>query len=120
MPWESNREWAAAKDTMATHFELNADLDRAYARRNVDGLAPAITACNTSIDLAPAAMKAFRDEHRFWAEWGKEHGIKSVRKVGGERRFRPVSHPGFKQLAIVREREKDYREAIRLCQQAKR
>lgn len=119
MPWESNKEWAAAQDIMHRHFELNSALNLAYSRRNVDGIEPAISACNKSIDLAPKAMQAFRDEHRFWAEWRKSDSLTSTSNIP-RGPFRPVSHPGYKQLAIIREREKDYREAIRICQQARK
>jgi hypothetical protein len=70
-----------------------------YRRRNDDpeALTLAIDACEKQILLGPEAAKAFLSED-------PEDSL--------------PDHHGFRQLAIVRERETDYAEAIRLCREA--
>lgn len=59
----------------------------------------AIQACKLQIELAPQAANAFRKEY-----------IKQ-----------PLPRPvGYEQLAIIREKEKNYLEAIKLSKQAKK
>jgi hypothetical protein len=58
----------------------------------------AIAACEMQISIAPQAAAAFR----------KEPGFKTI-----------PAHTGYEQLAIIRDKEGEYVEAISLCQQAK-
>ena len=81
------------------HFGHQQMAQAYYRHRNDDpeALALAIDACEKQILLGPEAAKAFLSED--------------------PEDFLPVHH-GFQQLAIIREREKDYAEAIRLCREA--
>ena len=81
------------------HFGHQEMAQAYYRHRNDDpeALALAIDACEKQILLGPEAAKAFLSED--------------------PEDFLPAHH-GFQQLAIIREREKDYAEAIRLCREA--
>ena len=70
-----------------------------HRHRNDDpeALDLAIDACEKQIRLGPEAAKVFLAEDT--------------------EDYLPAHH-GFQQLAIIREREKDYAEAIRLCKEA--
>lgn len=57
----------------------------------------AVSSCEKQIAIAPQALIAFKRED-----------------------FPPVSHRGFQQLAIIREKRGDYSEALRLCRQAQK
>ena len=64
---------------------------------NPNALKKAITVCQNQIALAPLAAKAFRKEWR------------------GE----PLpAHSGYKQLAIILEKQKQFHEALTLCKEA--
>ena len=65
--------------------------------RGSDTLQLAIQACEEQINLGPKAGSAFRQEYP---------------------ESRLPMHTGFEQLTIIREKEKDYAEAIRLSQEA--
>lgn len=83
------------------HFTLSLTIQVYYVDRDNDpaALPTAVRACERQIDLAPTAAKAFR------AAYPKS----------------PLpSHVGYTQLAIVREKQGDYAEAIRLSRQAER
>ena len=81
------------------HFGQQQMAQAYYRHQNDDpeALALAIDACEKQILLGPGAAKAFLSED--------------------PEDFLPAHH-GFQQLAIVREREKDYTQAIRLCREA--
>jgi len=81
------------------HFTYQQMAQAYYRHRNDDpeALDLAIDACEKQIRLGPEAAKVFLAEDT--------------------EDYLPAHH-GFQQLAIIREREKDYAEAIRLCREA--
>jgi len=81
------------------HFTYQGMAQAYYRHRNDDpeALDLAIDACEKQIHLGPEAAKVFLAEDT--------------------EDYLPAHH-GFQQLAIIREREKDYAEAIRLCREA--
>ena len=83
------------------HFTLHNMINVYYRNRanDVESLELAIGACEKQIALAPNAAEDFKRL---------------------ERMDRLPVHTGFKQLVIIREREKSYDEAIRLCMEALR
>ncbi len=90
---------AVAGEPLDRHFTLQQLIEVNYADRNNDPTAfdTAIRACERQIDLAPKAAKAFRSAYP----------------------NSPLpSHVGYTQLAIVREKQGNYAEAIRLSRQA--
>ncbi len=81
------------------HFAYQVTIEERYRERDRDpaALAEAIAACETQIALAPKAAEAF---------------LKAYPNS-------PLpSHRGFQQLAVIREKEGDYTEAIRLSEAA--
>ncbi len=78
------------------HFTYYAMIQVFYRDRNRDpeALDLAIAACETQIAFAPEVRRAW------FAEYPKDRHL-------------PM-HPGYRQLAIVREKQKDYAEAIRV------
>ena len=86
-------------NTLDRHFIYHSIIGVYYRDRNRDleALGLAIEACQKQIALAPAAAQAFEEEYPSQSLPG---------------------HRGFEQLAIVRERERDYTEAIRLSEEA--
>lgn len=84
--------------TLFRHFRLMEAIQSNYrCRADPRFLATAIEACENQIRMAPQAAEAFRLEYR------------------GQRL---PSHVGYKQLAIIREKEGNLKEALRICQQA--
>ncbi len=81
------------------HFLYGAKLEVCYKERDLrpNGLELAIQACEQQIENAPSAAKAFKDQH------------------GSDL----PAHKGYTQLAIVLEKQKNYSEAIGLCEEAK-
>lgn len=82
------------------HFTCQQKIEAFYRSRDIDpsALNLAVEACEHQIALASQAAKAFKREYK----------------------GQPLpAHQGYEQLAIVREKEKNYGEVIRLCQQAK-
>lgn len=89
----------ANASVMCKHFYLMSLIRFHYRLRNVDDhLRESVQACQRQIDLAPKARKAFQ----------KEFGD------------RLPSHLGFKQLAIIRMKEKNFEGAKELVQSASR
>lgn len=89
-----------ADDPLDLHFTYQQMIEVFYRSRELDpsALDLAVQACIKQIALAPQAAKAFKKEYK----------------------GQPLpEHRGYEQLAIVREKEKNYTEVIRLCQQAK-
>ena len=89
----------AEGDVLDQHFTYQAMIDTFYRDRDTDAeaLETAITACESQIALAPKAALAFR----------------------GEYSDSPLpAHRGFQQLAIIREKQRNYAEAIRVCRRA--
>jgi tetratricopeptide (TPR) repeat protein len=88
-------------DVLDLHFMYLGMIQSAYKARESDpaALDAAIDACEKQIANAPRAAKAFKREYP----------------------TAPLpAHTGYTQLAIIREKQKDYREAIRLASQAKK
>lgn len=112
-PWETNRTWQEARRTTWKHLETQAAMQEAYARREVDGLEPAVALCHRVIAMAPVAIEAFRVDDRLLHETSWDGKKKEPVPP-----FRAPTNLGFKQLAIIREKEKNYPEAIALCQEA--
>ena len=82
------------------HFTYYDMIQVYYRDRNRDpaALDLAITACETQIALAPEVGAAWSEEY--------------------PRDEQLPMHPGYRQLAIIREKQKDFAEAIRLSQEA--
>ncbi len=71
-------------------------------RDNIPGaLEEAIQACEKQIAIAPQAARAFREEYR------------------NSQQPNIPEHTGYKQLAIIRDKQSDYEAAIQLCEEAK-
>jgi tetratricopeptide (TPR) repeat protein len=90
-----------ADDVLDLHFLYMHGLNRNYIERDrvEDALDKAIEYCEKQIALAPRAVEAFKVEF-------------SQNEVPG--------HTGFTQLAIIRDKQKRYAEAIELCKEALR
>ena len=88
----------ATGNVLDLHFTYLGMIKTFYRVRDTDpaALDAAISACEKQIALAPDAAKAWRSEY----SWGLP------------------AHTGFTQLAIIREKQKDYDEAIRLSKEA--
>jgi hypothetical protein len=73
----------------------------------------AVAACERQIAIGPQAWAAFVSE--------AEESARKLSEFDGQKRqvdFYPPSHRGFQQLAIVREKQDDFTEALRLCREA--
>ena len=83
------------------HFLYQGMIQSAYKARDTEpgALDTAIEACEKQIAIAPKAAKQFKREY-------PESTL--------------PAHVGYTQLAIIREKQKDYLEAIRLASQAKK
>lgn len=110
---EWHRRDERERPVIMRHLALGEKVGIAYARR-ASGLGPAIRACDDQIAFAPQAMAAFHRQHQAMNDYRR------IDRKGKPLPFRPVSHPGFKQLAIIREKEGNYAEAIRLAREAKK
>lgn len=88
-------------NTLDRHFLYHQMVKTYYKDRDAvpGSLDKAIAACEKQIALAPQASAAFKREPGF----GKDL----------------PTHTGYEQLAIIRDKQGDYAEAISLCQQAK-
>jgi tetratricopeptide (TPR) repeat protein len=86
-------------DILDIHFFYGKKIDTYYKHREVEpeAFAIAIEACKKQIAIAPKAKKAFLDEY-------KDSPL--------------PGHMGFKQLAIIEEKQKNYEQAIKLCKEA--
>lgn len=93
-------EQTNSTEVLDLHFAIQGLIEATYADRNTDpeALDAAIAACERQIALAPRAAQAFR---------------RAFPKT-------PLpAHVGFRQLAIIREKQRQFDEAIALCRQAK-
>ncbi|NOI32211.1 hypothetical protein [Vibrio coralliilyticus] len=86
-------------DPLDLHFLYGAKLEVCYKDRDIraDGIQRAIEACEQQIDISHKAATAF------------------INKFGGAL----PSHKGYRQLAIILEKQKRYKEAASLCLVAK-
>lgn len=87
-------------EVLSQHFECLEMIKTHYRERdkNPGALAAAIAACKRQIQIAPQAARAFLHQY-------PGTGL--------------PDHTGFKQLAIIRAKQANYEEAIRLCEQAR-
>jgi len=97
---QAEHHLSSAVDPEDIHFFRQSQIEIFYRDRNSPKhLNHAIHACELQIACAPVTAKSFKRRYR------------------GE----PLpSHKGYTQLAIVRESQKDYSAAIRLCNEAKK
>lgn len=88
----------SSTNALDMHFLYNVKLEISYKDRDSkpDGLERAIEACEQQIAHAPKAAEAFR------RQYGKEL----------------PGHKGFQQLAIVKEKQEDFKGAVSLCKTA--
>ncbi|MCY4085964.1 MAG: hypothetical protein OXG37_03535 [Actinomycetia bacterium] len=88
------------EDTFDRHFQITTTIDEHYRKRDTepDALRIAIEACKDLIAMAERAAASFRFQY--------------TRPLPG--------HKGYEQLAIIREKQKDYKSAIELSQKAKK
>lgn len=86
-------------DILGNHFLYSEMISIYYPQREKEGmLEEVVSACKKQIELAPSAARAF------------------VKKYPGQ----PLpSHRGYKQLVIILDKQGNFEEAIRLCEQAK-
>jgi len=114
---EFNRSRRRTKPILDRHFATMEKMEQAYYRREVDGLDPAIKLCNELIAMAPEVIAAFKLDHQENSNFLRKSEFNNLREHASKE-FQAPTNPGFKQLAIVRERQKEYGEVIRLCRQA--
>jgi len=104
----------AGSSVLDRHFVYSEMIKAFYGQRETEpgALDAAIAACERQIAIAPQAWAAFvaesdeRDRHH--AEWTGKYMSSFV----------APSHRGYQQLAIIREKQGDYSEALRLCREA--
>ena len=127
--FDSLNTWRKVRRVVHQHWNLDTRLWQAYARREVDGVLPAIRICEEMIALAPLAKEALPLDHEIEQEFLKQEERRRSREYERlgitfsawqplEREFRMPEHRGFKQLAIIREKEKDFAAAIEVCRAA--
>ncbi len=109
-------EAVAGDSVLDRHFVYLQMIKAYYAERDTQSgaLEAAISACERQIAIAPQVRAAF-------GAWTDENARK-LSEVDGQRRevvsLTPTSHRGFHQLAIIREKQGDIAEALRLCREA--
>jgi len=87
---------------LTVHFLYGDKIELYYRDRDKPQyLEKAVEACKQQIELAPKAADAFKTE----ANWGD---------------LPLPGHKGYEQLAIILEKQKNYKEAIELCSQAEK
>ena len=88
------------KDILCTHFYYQNCIQIHYKNRDkeINALSEAIEACKKQISISEESKKAFQREFR--------------------KKPLPI-HVGYKQLAIILDKQKKYDELIQLCEQAK-
>lgn len=112
------------------HFTYNQMIKSYYKKRNESDeyFRKAINACERQIAIAEETMKAFGKKHYddmrtlYEFEVGvseKDFTFEEYLKEEGHP-FRTPSHRGFKQLAIVKHKQGEYKEVIELCKKAKK
>ncbi len=102
------------------HFEYSEFVRTNYSKRNSspDMFAKLIAACESQIDLAPSATAAFKRDHEEMEARRREYERRLGEKPQKPRPFSLPAHVGFFQLAIIREKEGNLTEAIRLSRVA--
>lgn len=99
------------------HFGYQQEIQHWYPLRNSQKGAKenAIRACQAQVAMSKQAMQAFHDSDRLHLWYLHEIGD----PPDETREMKIPRHIGFEQLAIIREKDGDVAESIRLCQQAK-
>lgn len=113
---ELSRQSDRAQARFRKHLDCIEPIEHWYKLRDSDPKArsKAIAACERQIAMSRDAIAA-------WHEWGCLNGeiLRHLGDKGPRQPWGVPSHTGFRQLAIIREKDGDYAEAIRLCQQAR-
>lgn len=101
-------EGLSSANVLDRHFLYQQMIETYYRARDTspDALDNAIAACQKQIDIAPSAAKAFK----------KEYSAQEAERTFGARL---PAHVGYTQLAIIRDKQKKYEEALHMCRQAK-
>lgn len=91
-----------------SHYVYQAMIQANYPHRNLDpdALDEAIQACRKQISITPQVAREFK----------REHSVDEANRIFGARL---PAHVGYKQLAIILEKEKRYAEVLQLVKQAK-
>lgn len=122
--------WRQVLKVCHRHWNLDRAIGETYYRREVDGIEPTIPLCREQISFAPQAKVAFEFHHYFDQEYTKQNYERTRRDwerhgwgdySGWEpvpREFRLPEHRGFKQLAIIYDKMKDFQSAIDVCKEA--
>ena len=88
-----------------------------YAERETQpgAFEAAVAACERQIAIGPQAWAAF-------VAWDEENTRKLIAfdSVHRDSAFLASGHRGFQQLAIIREKQGEFAEALRLCREASR
>lgn len=128
--YRESPQWRQVLRVCHAHWNLDRAIGETYYRREIDGVEPTIPLCRQQMAIAPQAKVALemlekfeydfrtKDIERERAKW-KEFGWGDY--VGWEPILRPFKlpeHTGFKQLAIIYDKMKDYQSAIDVCQEA--
>lgn len=109
-------------DIVQVHFYYGTIIEIAYHERDSlpGALDTAIRFCERQISIAPAVMASMKHRH----EETEQRRMERHRIMGKLRNWKPcqfpaTSHRGFEQLCIIREKQKNYAEVIRLAQMAR-
>lgn len=106
------------KPLMEKHFRLLETIQINYKLRNqIPGaLEEAIAACNEQISIAPEVAQLFQQEF----EELNQFAIKDNQQPLSKSNSVLPSHTGYTQLAIIREKQEQFTEAICLCREAQK
>ncbi len=102
-------------DILGRHAVYSQMIDAYYAQRTTQSgaLDAAIAACERQIAIAPEVWRRMVSD--------AEERARKLSEFWGEKRevvFQPPSHRGFQQLAIIREKQGNLEEALRLSREA--
>lgn len=97
------------------HFAYSTAIKLWYKRRETQpgAFEAAVAACERQIAIAPQAWAAFVAQSEEAARKRSEFTGRPQAPV-----FQAPSHRGFQQLSIIREKQGDFAEALRLCREA--
>jgi len=106
------------------HFIYNGLIKTLYKKRNDDPkyLEQTIKICEKQINIANEVMQQMKKEHyeRGKTDLDYQSGKKTLEEVNKDRPFTYSSHGGFKQLAIIKQKQGEYEKVIELCKEAKK
>lgn len=128
--YRESPQWRQVLRVCHAHWNLDRAIGETYYRREIDGVEPTIPLCRQQIAIAPQAKVAIEMHEKFeydfrtkeiererakWKElaWGDYVGWDPILRP-----FKLPEHTGFKQLAIIYDKMKDYQSAIDVCQEA--